>query len=216
MRRRAVFSGGSGRAQVGLAFTGNDWADTPDSAVLSVTGDLDLRVRVALTDWTPAANSTVISKWGGTTQRSYMLIVVGSTGELRFTLSAAGTGGTSVTSSAAVGFTDGTAHWVRATWRQSDGRVQFFTSEDGFAWTQLGVNRTIAIASIFDGTAVLSVGAEGAGADNFLAGTIYRAQVFADLNGAVRVFDANFTNLPNGTTTFNEQANGAVVTLHVS
>jgi hypothetical protein len=34
-----------------------DYVSTPDAAALDITGDLDLRVRVAMDDWTPAAES---------------------------------------------------------------------------------------------------------------------------------------------------------------
>lgn len=53
----------------------------------------------------------------------------------------------------ATGFTDGTLGYIRADWRQSDGRVQFFTCTDGVTWVQLGTDQSIAIASIYNDAA---------------------------------------------------------------
>ena len=48
------------------------WASTPDDPALDLVSDLDIRVDVQMTDWTPAIISTFVSKWSTVdSQRSY-------------------------------------------------------------------------------------------------------------------------------------------------
>ena len=178
-----------------------NYASTPDSAAVSITGDIDLRVFCALPDWSPSSDSTLIAKYTGAANLSYRLLVNNfSGGTLRFSASVDGSTAVSATSSAAPGFTDFSANWVRATWRQSDGRVQFFTSSDGAVWVQLGTDRTIAIASIFNGNAVVEIGSSTAGAAQVAAGIFYRAQIYNGINGTlVADFDPSRGNFNSAT-----------------
>ncbi|MCA1572820.1 MAG: hypothetical protein LC798_21510 [Chloroflexi bacterium] len=106
---------------------------------------------------------------------------------------------------------------MRVTWRQSDGKVQFFTSTGGITWTQLGIDRTIAIASIFSGTSILELGSQLAGTSNPLSGNLYRAQVRNGIDGTVVAdYDpslavapyATFTDSTGKVWTFNRSATG--------
>lgn|SRR5512139_148895 len=165
-----------------------DYVSTPDAAALDITGDIDLRVRVAMDDWTPAAESTLIAKYTASgNQRSYALAVTAA-GALIFRWSEDGTVEKSETSSAATGFTDGSTHWVRATLDAdvggTDATVTFYTSEDGSTWTALGAAQANgATTSIFASTAVLELGAQTGGTVNRLAGKIFRAQVLSGIGG---------------------------------
>jgi hypothetical protein len=40
----------------------SNYASAPDSAALDIVGDIDLRVKVALDDWTPAAQTALVAK----------------------------------------------------------------------------------------------------------------------------------------------------------
>lgn len=168
--------------------TSGNYASTPDAASLDIVGDIDLRVRVNMDDWTPAAESTLIAKYTATgNQRSYALAVT-TTGALIFRWSEDGTVEKSETSSAVNTFTNGTTHWVRATMDvdngAADAAVNFYTSEDGSTWTALGVQQLNgATTSIFASTAVLELGSQTAGTVNRLAGKIYRAQVLTGIAG---------------------------------
>lgn len=165
------------------------YASTPDAASLDIVGDIDIRAKVALDDWTPAAESTIIAKYLATgNQRSYALAVT-TGGNLIFRWSANGTAELSETSSVAVGATDGTAAWVRATLDvdngASDAAVTFYTSTDGTEWTQLGTTQLNggATTSIFASTAVLELGSQTGGTVNRLAGKIYEARVLSGIGG---------------------------------
>jgi hypothetical protein len=197
---------------------------TPDSAALSITGDIDIRLRVALDDWTPATLTRLVSKRSiGGSQESYEL-QISTSGVPALILSNDGAAllATNPGGSPAVGAVDGTTVWLRVTWRQSDGRVQFFTASGALTgpssgdWSQLGTDVTMnAGSSIFDSTSVLGVGASSGGTSGMLAGKIYRTIIYSDLTETNKVFDADFSGKPFGANTFTESsANAATVTIN--
>jgi hypothetical protein len=162
--------------------TGN-YASTPDSAGLSITGDIDLRAKVALDDWTPAGETVLMMKWA-TGQQSWILSTDStSNGKLRVYLSPDGTAQVTAISTVAVPFIDGQPGWVRATWVDSTNVLQFFTSNDGVTWTQLGANVTLSSAGIFDGTAAVTIGNTSGG--NSLAGKVYYAEIRNGIGGTI-------------------------------
>lgn len=171
-----------------LSGTSGDYASTPDAAALDIVGDIDLRARVALDDWTPAAESTLIAKYTATgNQRSYGLAVT-TTGALILRWSEDGTAEKTETSSAVTGFTNGATHWVRATLDVDDGagdaQARFYTSDDGVTWTQLGATQPVgATTSIFASTAVLEIGTQTGGTVNRTAGKFFRGQVLSGIAG---------------------------------
>ncbi len=184
------------------------YASAPDSAALSITGDIDIRCKVALDDWTPAASTALVTKFGPA-KLAYRFLVI-STGALFFSLSSSGVDLTDVQSSVATGLANGSIKWVRVTWRASDGRVQYFLSDDGSSWSQLGTNLTIAYASIYDGAESLNIGLQGNG-QYPAAGKFYRAQIRNNVldDGSGIVFDADFTTKTVGANTFTESSSNA-------
>ena len=170
--------------------TAGNYVVTPDTAALDITGDIDLRAEVALDDWT-STEQALISKYTPTgDQRSYLLRVMATTGELNLIWSEAGTATVKqATSTVAPTATDGQPLWVRATLDVNNGSgghtVTFYTSPDGIDWTQLGTPVTTAgTTSIFAGTSTLRVGARG---DDLtpLIGRVFRAQVYNGINGTL-------------------------------
>ncbi len=134
---------------------------TPDSASISITGDIDIRGEMTIAQWTADVGALIALK-GAVPAFSYGFYLT-SAGELRLQLSNDGTASTTVTSSAAVGFADASLGWVRATWQASSGDVYFYTSTDGATWAQLGVMRTIALASIYDSADALQIYSQAKG-----------------------------------------------------
>jgi hypothetical protein len=147
--------------------------------------------------------------------------MVNGSGALGLTLSADGTAqSTAAVSSAAVSFTVGQVGWVRATWRASDGRVQFFTAADSAtypsSWTQLGTDQTGHVGAIFDSAVSLEVGSRWIGTSMLLTGTVYRAIVKNGIGGTT-VFDADFDAQAPETTSFAESSsNAATVTMQLT
>lgn len=184
------FTGKPGIA-LSLPGTSGNYASTPDTAGNSVTGDIDLRWKGSLDNWTtPATSFTLVGKRTATgNQRSYRL-EINVSGRPILVLSQDGTTETTATASVATGIANGATKWVRATWRASNGRVQFFLSDDGTTWTQLGADQTIGLASIFDSTALVEVGSTNTGANNIWSGKVYYAEVRNGIDGPiVAMFD---------------------------
>ena len=172
-------------------------AYTADAAALDITGDVDLRVRVAPADWTPAANATLVGKGSlAASQFSYSLgLTTGGALILAWSTTGAVGGVLTATSTSAVSASDGDPVWVRATLDVNDGggnRVaRFYTSADdthdhtAVSWTQLGSTVTTAgTTSIWSGTAVAAIGAL---ADDTarLTGKVYAAAILSGIGGTV-------------------------------
>lgn len=201
-----------------------NYASAPDAAPLDITGDIDLRVKVAMDDWTPSATQVLVAKYASGTQYSYALSVA-SNGRLQLGWSPLGTtaSGITVSSTVAPTISDGSTIWVRGVLDVNNGAsgndVYFYTSTDGTTWTQLGTTVTTAgTTSIFNSTSVLEIGSLLVGTSNPLRGKVFRAQVLNGINGTV-AFDANFetsiTSLLQ--TSFTESsANAATVTINRS
>ena len=170
-----------------LPGTINQFANSPDSVVSSVTGDIAVVVRVAMQDWTPAAASDLLTKWLTTgNQRSYGLELA-PTGAMNWSWSTLGTAvSVSAKTSSVPGFVDGSINYVAVTHDVDNGAggndVKFWTSQDGSTWTQLGSTATTAgTTSFFDSTALLNIGAYDAGALGNAAGNFYSAQVYSGI-----------------------------------
>lgn len=176
---------------VDLPGTAGNYISTPDSPAISITGDIDIRVKVALDDWTPAAITDLVAKWNLNVAQVSYRFMVGTGGLLRLGISSTGAGATSeVDSTDATGFVDGSVHWVRATLDVDDGTgnkdFRFYTSSNGEIWNQLGsVVQIAGTTSIFDSTTVLEIGAQNLGTERLLAGNVYYAEVRNGINGPV-------------------------------
>ena len=205
--------------------TGN-YASTPDSATLDITGDIEIVVRVALDNWTPTTEQGLVSKWLSTTnQRGYAFSIT-STGQPIFywsdlgTVTSSGGGSTSVTTT---GVTDGSALWLKVTFDVDNGAggrdLKFWWAPDQVpepsSWTQLGTTTTTAgVTSIFANTEPLCIGQGQTSGISRAAGKFYRAIVRNGIGGST-VFDADFTTRSIGATSFTEST-GKTVTVNGS
>ncbi|MFZ5863022.1 MAG: hypothetical protein ACOYXR_09310 [Nitrospirota bacterium] len=212
---------------MGLAFTnaasvldlpgaGTDYASTPDTAALDITGDLDVRARVVMDDWTPGAVSALVSKINAAAFTGYELRV-NTSGNV---ILAWGDGAAvqSNTSSAVTGVANGGVKWVRATLDVDNGAagrdVKFYLSDDAVTWTQLGSTQTTAgVTSIAAGTTDLWVGARPGGTFP-LAGSVWFAQVLNGIGGTV-VADPDFSVQQAGVSSFTDST-GLVWTVNGS
>lgn len=174
---------------VSLPGSAGNYISTPDAASLDITGDIDIRVRIAADDWTPAADSYVISKYTVTgNQRSYALAIT-TAGALVLQWSNDGSASISKTSTANLSaLANGATKWIRATLDVDNGAtgndVRFYTSDDGSTWTQLGSTVTTAgTTSIFASTAVLEIGSRNAGTSDFFAGKFFEGYVMSGIAG---------------------------------
>ena len=121
---------------------GNNYS-TPDSAAVSITGDFSVEFI-----GTPSSTTTgvFLGKDGISSNRSFLFYF--SSGKLTLDLSDNGTTITTKLSSTTVG---ATAIGFGVSWRQSDGRIQFWTTDNGTTWSALGTDPSpTAIAAVYD------------------------------------------------------------------
>jgi len=213
----------TGTQYLHLPGIGGNYASTPDTAPLDITGDLSLQAFIALDDWTPTAENRVIAKWQGT-ERSYLLSIF-TDGKVRFGYSTTGADQVIVDSTVAVAFADGTTGGIRADFDvdagASDNEVTFFTAVGlGGPWVQLGsIQNNAGTVTMHSGTAILEVGSGDGGTFGLLGGKVYEAQILDGIGGTLE-FDADFTDTSAVTepfATFTEaSSNAATVTINRS
>jgi len=226
---RPLLTGGARLSGSGLVLTGlaSNFASSPDSAALDITGDIDIKVKVAMTDWTPAAQAFILAKYNTTGNQRSWYLSVDTGGTVSLANSSDGTAGALVsgTSTVATGFTDGATKWIRATLDVNNGASQrvykFYTSDDGTTWTQLGTTVTTAGAtSIFNSTTVLETGSFNVGAAGNISATVYRVIIQSAFdtanNTASLAYDADFETATADALAFTETANSATVTINTT
>jgi hypothetical protein len=183
----------------------------PDADNLDITGDIDLRVYVAMDSWTPAATSVWIGKFQSTgNQKSYGLGMNASNGiQFRFSLDGATT--IIVDSSTALSISAGAVKWIRATRVASTGVCKFFTSDDAITWTQLGTDVTGTSGNMYVSTTEIQIGAQ----TNLViaqAQKIYRAQILSGIDGT-KVLDVDTSIIGSGSATSFNALSGQTVTI---
>lgn len=168
------------------------YASTPDSAAISVTGDIDLRIRLSTTDWTPSEADTFIAKRANASDQISYIFRNDISGNLVLLWTVDGAIGSLITktSTSSVSFDSGHIAWVRATLDVDNGAagndVKFYTSIDGSTWTQLGSTVTTAgTTSIYDSTSIVEIGAQRTGQGNLLSGNVYYAEIRNGIGGTV-------------------------------
>ena len=169
-----------------LPGTAGNYASAPSSTALSITGDIDLRARVALDSWTPATPQSLITKFGDT--RSYWF-GVDPGGILHLEWSSDGTNDIVRVSTVRVGVANHSTKWVRATLKVNNGagghEATFYVSDDGVSWQQLGaVVTTTGTTAIFGGSYPVQVGTYAAEGQP-MAGNVYYAEIRNGINGSV-------------------------------
>jgi hypothetical protein len=234
----AVFGAGSnqpkwlpwdGTPSAYLPGASGNYVSCPDAVAIRVTGDIEIVARVALDDWTPSVEMTVLAREQAAANRSYRLSVL-TDGRLNLTMTTDGSTLSNATSSLAGPWADNTTYWMKVTRRQSDGRVQHFYASDQAieptGWTQLGTDLTLSSgAAIHSGTSQLEVGSRLAGVTQPLAGRVDRAIVRSGIGGTtVADFDAalcgqsGYTDSVGNVWTVNRSTTGrkTVVQSHVA
>lgn len=164
------------------------YVSAPDSAATSITGDIDIRVKCALDDWTPAATSMLAAKGSGT-QLSWTLWV-DPAGTLTFQYSGDGAVPVSRVSTAATGITNGATKWVRCAVDVANSinhDVFFYLSDDGVSWSQLGTTVTNATnIALHDSTVGMFIGSR-AGA-SLCTGNFYEFELYQGIAGTRRAW----------------------------
>lgn len=180
-----------------------DYAKTPVSAEMSVTGDLDIRARLAL----PAGAGDVFGVpvgLGG----AYTLYI-GSGGKVRLAFKVSSTNHFNV--GMAHGESPGAVRWIRATRTAATGVIEYLTSVDGVQWTSLGTS-TDAAGPLDASSGDLQVGDTSLGPPELTA-PLYRAQVYDGIDGTL-VADFNAEDAHGDVTQFYSSTTGELWTIN--
>lgn len=197
-----------------------NYLSTPDTAALDITGDIDLRVKVALDDWVPASETYLLSKYAGG-QASFFLCLAAVSGALKIVWSPDGSSLIGLASTVSPTVSDGDQLWVRATLDVDNGAggrdAKFYTSPDGSSWTQLGATVTEALGatSIYSGSSPVEIGSLAGGTSAVAAGKFYRAQVYSGIGGTL-VLDVDTSVITSGSATSFQSVDSSPKTVTVN
>lgn len=190
-----------------LPGTAGNYASTPDTAALDIVGDIDMRVDMTPTSWTPASTSALMGKWSGAPNRSYLFNLT-TTGLLELAWSADGSATIVKDSTVAVPVTSGRLV-VRATLDVNNGAagndVTFYTGPTlNGPWTQLGaVVTTAGVTSIFATATNVEIGSNSNGTLSLWPGYVHGARIYNGIGGTA-VATPIFEIQPPGTTVFTD------------
>lgn len=156
----------------------------------AITGDIDVRAKVALDNWASGANQVILAQWSSATTRVFSF-QVNSSGTLGIGLSSDGSAAlTTVSSTVAPTVAAGATLWIRATVDVDNGSSQrvitFYTSTDGETWTQLGNVVTVSGAiTLFNGNPIVTLGSRFTSSlyTDRAVGTFYWVEVRNGING---------------------------------
>jgi hypothetical protein len=213
------------QARISTAISTTPWLDvpdgvlnratTPDTGVLDIVGDIDVRVDAALAVWgDPRGTVELAAKWNNIGNQRSWLFTIDDQGRAQFWWTADGSTSLFANSTVAVGAAPGERRAVRATLDVNNGAsgrtVTFYTAPTlAGPWTQLGSAVVQAgTTSIFSGSATVEVGdASHVGYSNW-GRRIFAAEVRNGLAGTV-VASPNFEALAVGATAFTDGAGRA-------
>ena len=195
-----------------------NYLSVQDANALDIVGDIDIRIQIAMDDWTPASASSLFAKWTASgNQRSFRLDLTPA-GGLQFVWSVDGITGTTANSTVNTSFADGATGWVRVTLDVDNGAsgytVTFYTSTDGTTWTQLGATVTAAgVTSIYSSTANVETGSLNAGTSQLSTMKVFKAQLLSGIGGTV-VLNIDTSVITSGAATSFTALSGQTVTIN--
>lgn len=212
-----------GECFLALGGAAANYITAPDTAGLSVTGDIDVRVDVTLQRWRKTTD--LAGKYGAAGQRTWGLQVL-STGAVQWTWSADGTAIFQVSSTVPVPWPVTQRCTLRVTHDVNNGAAGstvtfYYSTTPGTAgpWRQLGDPVvTAGITSLFDSTAAVCFGTVNAGSTNLTEGRVHAAEIRNGIGGSVvaspdvRAQARSTTSWSDGTNTWTVTGSGAQIT----
>ena len=191
--------GGAG-AYVQLDGTSGDYIYTPDTATVSFSNDIEVVMRVKVTDWSAAAIQTLVGKYVTTGNQRSWKIASNTSAQIIITVSTDGTTTNTATITPSVALPDNTWIWLRLRMDLTNGSnsvgtvetaADTGTNDEPSSWTANGTATATALAGIFDSTASLEIGSFNGGTSERLAGQVARCIVRDGFGGrTIADFDA--------------------------
>lgn len=167
-----------------------NYASTPDSAAVSVTGDIDLICYVVPQKWTSGVNQILVAKanFGAMSFAWYLRDIGGMSFQISTDGFAFAPGLKTGHSSTTWPFADGEGAWLRVTRVAATGLMSFYYSRDGGAWVSFGTDNPGA-GNIFDNALPLTLGMLSDGANAPFLG---RFGIFRLYNGIFGTLASEF------------------------
>ncbi|MCI3922430.1 SGNH/GDSL hydrolase family protein [Paenibacillus sp. TRM 82003] len=135
----------------------------PNSEIQHVGGDIDIRTKLKMPDWTPSSTVTPIARFFATAAERSWFFSIETDGKLSLTFTPDGSTLTTATSPNPVTFSNGDIGWIRV-WLDVDNgsggwTATFYQSTDGVNWTSLLSHVTSSgTTSLNDATGVYEIG----------------------------------------------------------
>ena len=183
--------GGPG-AYVQLDGTSGDYIYTPDTATVSFSNDIEVVMRVKVTDWSAAAIQTLVGKYVTTGNQRSWKIASNTSAQIIITVSTDGTTTNTATITPSVALPDNTWIWLRLRMDLTNGSnsvgtvetaADTGTNDEPSSWTANGTATATALAGIFDSTAPLEIGSFQNGTSERLVGQVARCIVRSGFAG---------------------------------
>jgi hypothetical protein len=208
-----IQTGTAGSRRVTFDGSTNATLSVGDSAINSITGDLDVRVKASSPNWAATGVHTLVGKFDTAGKRAWSLYIDGTSLNLWHSAD-----GTNLINQAVPlpALTNGQAYWFRATLDVDNGAsghtaTFYYSTNEGASWTQIGTPQTTAgVTSLADVTADVTLGAAQGGANWRWTGAIYEAEIRDGINGAI-VCPTIVDLWTKGPSTFNGVFSGAPI-----
>lgn len=175
-----------GTEEASVIFNATHYIVTPDSAAVSLTGDMAISFDFAAADWTTTFSPALLTKFGASGQRSFRFYVEQTTGLLVFAWYPDGVNAKTCKSSVAPTIADGSRIRLGVEIDVDDGAgshaVKFYTGTGLNGWVQLGTTQVAAgggTTSIFDSTTQLAIGARSDSSVDNIIGTFYSCSLIS-------------------------------------
>lgn len=178
-------------------------ASTPSATALNISGSIDVRIEVALTNWGVFGARELCGKWISTgTQRSWLMYVEQS-GKLLLRTSSDGTATQTGASTVPIPVPSSGRIALRSTWNSSTGAFTHYTAPSiAGPWTQLGDTIPGTGGTINASTTALQIGdIDQTATVDPPVGSIYAFQLRNGINGTL-VANTDFTAPAIGSASF--------------
>lgn len=182
---------------------------TPDSAALSITGDIDVRIDLEMPDWqSSGVGTSIVHKWVESGNQRSWALYIDSRGQLRMYWSTTGSDANYLSSTVPIP-RGPKRQTLRVTVDVDNGSggatFRWYTgaSKDASTWTAFGTGLTVAFTiSFFDSTSPVGIGDTAAGVKG-VGMKVFGVQVRSGIGGTV-VSDVDLTALADGATTYTD------------
>lgn len=184
-----------------VRFDGTDgnYLSYPSTAQNSITGDIDIRVRLDDDDTTTLLKG-IVGKFVNSNRGYFLRHSSGTPNRLEFLTTP---DGNTVSGPASNADTPAGTKWIRVTRVASTGVVTYYTAPDGGSWALLGTPVASTPGNIFASTAPLEIGRDSSNTGRALKGNVYYVEIRNGINGPVAAsWDARSVQTPwtfNGT-----------------